>query len=107
MARGYGRACLRCLPAQRSCRTPLSSRELLLAVHALQQRRVTVYLRANGLAVTEGEYVGVSAGPPADTSVMATTVSPSAIRRLSFTVSPFSANRPNCSMTSVCRGKSR
>jgi hypothetical protein len=39
--------------------------------------------------------------PPAVTSVMATTVSPSAMSRLSLTVSDFSANRPRYSMTSA------
>jgi hypothetical protein len=62
MGRAYGRARVLCFPAERSCRAPLSSGELLLAVDALHQRRVPVRLDANGITVAKDEYVGILAG---------------------------------------------
>src|SRR5690242_1192179 len=62
MARAYGGPCDDNSPAQKGCAKRLSSSELLLAVDALQQRRVAVNLNVNGLAVANREYVGVLAG---------------------------------------------
>ncbi len=77
---------------------------LLLAVYALQQRRVPVRLYSNGLAVAESEHVGVLAGLATSCHLgdgdNGVALGDEAVELDRQT---FSASRPKCSVTSALR----